>query len=76
MGGSVPADSVVEVFDDTIAKLQASRGDRYQGGIQLRMTLAHLDEQDDLRRFVKCVSNLATKFSPALLTAGPTNIRR
>jgi hypothetical protein len=61
LGGKMPTKGNVEVFDDTVVKLQSVPDGQYQGGITLNMVLNDLREREDLRRFVAAVTRLAQK---------------
>ncbi len=64
LGGALPTDRVVEVFDNRIAKLQELPDGRYRGGIKLKMTVIDLEQRGDVRHFVTCILNSATRLPP------------
>lgn len=63
LGGTLPTQENVEVFDNKIIKLQSPPAGVYKGGIALKMTLFDISQRDDISRFVNYVTNFAEKFS-------------
>lgn len=55
LGGTLPTDDVVEVFDNNAVKLAALPEGKYRGGIHLNLILTRLAQRDDLRKMVECV---------------------
>jgi hypothetical protein len=59
LGGRIPTEANVDVYDSRVAKLQTPPEGRYRGGIELDMTLADLDHRPDLLSFVMAVRQFA-----------------
>jgi hypothetical protein len=62
LGGVLPTDWNLDVFEEKVVKLQELPAGRYQGGVTLRMRLFELHQQPDLRRFVGSVAALAKPY--------------
>jgi hypothetical protein len=67
LGGSLPMESIVESFDDKYVKTQDFKGDKYQGGIKVRVTLINLAQRSDVLQFINCVQKFAQKYDSSLL---------
>jgi hypothetical protein len=65
LGGVLPTEWNLDVFEGKVAKLQESPAGRYQGGVRLRMTMFDLQQEPDLRRFVDSVGTFARPHSTA-----------
>jgi len=59
LGGVLPTEANVDVFDRRVAKLQQPPHGGYRGGIKLRLTIVDLDSSQELRRFVDRVLSIA-----------------
>jgi hypothetical protein len=55
LGGNLPTESNLEVFDEKIVKL-------HQGGIRLKMTLFDIAERDSVHRLINYVNNFSKPF--------------
>lgn len=63
LGGTLPTEENIEVFDKKIVKLQAIPSGGYKGGVTIKMTLFEISKRDKIRRFVDCVSHFSENFS-------------
>ena len=61
LGGSLPTDDVIEVFDMNIVKLATLPEGKYRGGINLNLILTRLAQREGLRRMVDCVVRSAKR---------------
>lgn len=62
LGGNLPTESNLEVFDEKIVKLQDLPSGNYQGGIRLKMTLFDIAERDSVHRLINYVNNFSKPF--------------
>ena len=62
LGGNLPTDDNLEVFNEKIVKLQDLPTGNYRGGIRLKMTLFDVSERDDIRRLIYYVNNFSKPF--------------
>jgi hypothetical protein len=63
LGGSLPTNDNLEIFDEEIVKLQDLPTGDYRGGIKLRMTLFNVSERDNIRRLIYYVKNFSKPFA-------------
>ena len=63
LGGTLPTDENIEVFDNKIVKLQAIPTGGYKGGVTIKMTLFDISQRDKIRRLVDCVNHFSENFS-------------
>ncbi len=66
LGGKLPTEDNVEVFDNEILKIQGLPKGVYQGGIKLNMRFLELAKNDDFRRFLQTISNFSQEYSLSL----------
>ncbi|MBE9116535.1 hypothetical protein IQ249_11555 [Lusitaniella coriacea LEGE 07157] len=61
LGGTLPTEENIEVFNNKIVKLQAIPIGGYKGGITIKMTLFDINTRDKIRRLVNYVTDFAEK---------------
>jgi hypothetical protein len=70
LGGVLPTDWNLEVFDRQIIKIQETPAGFYHGGIRLKVALYGLDERAEMRRMAEAVAKHSRKY-PAGLFRSP-----
>jgi hypothetical protein len=71
LGGNLPTDDNLEVFDEKIVKLHGLPTGVYSGGITLKMTLFDISERDNIRRLIDYVNKLSKPFKLTSTKSSP-----